>query len=147
MTYPDFTEVCDTPLPTEESLIPFLQNLLKGSYRHQVWILLLDCDARPLPILMPIDVPEQADLSDLDRFAGFLRCLAFEFEQPTLVVVFESPYSVDVEVSDRSWLRFLYEACVLADVAYRGPFLLLADTVRRLPIEEFSGIPRVYFSP
>src|SRR5688572_28163806 len=61
MPTPNFNDVRDRPLATDEQLVPFLQSMLEGSYRRQVWVMLLDAEARPLPVLIPMDVPAEPD--------------------------------------------------------------------------------------
>ncbi len=144
MATPNFTDVRDHQLTTDEQLVPFLQSMLEGSFRRQVWVMLLDNQARPLPLIMPTAVQAEPDPDDVDGLADFLSCTALDFDQATLVVTFERPGPSHVVDQDRRWLRLLREACAHTGFGFRGPFLLVGNTVVRVPSEEYASIPMVY---
>ena len=144
MAIPSFNEVRDHPLTTDEQLVPFLQSMLEGSFRRQVWVMMLDDEARPLPVLIPMDVPAEPEPEDDIGFGDFLTCTALEVGQPTLVVTFERPGPSHVLDRDRRWLQVLREACTRTGFRFRGPFLLVADRVISVPTETYECIPMVY---
>jgi hypothetical protein len=139
-----FNDVRDHPLTTDEQLVPFLQSMLEGSFRRQVWVMLLDHEARPLPVLIPMDVPAEPDPEEVDGFTDFFSCTSLEFGQATLVVTFERPGPLHVVAQDRRWLRFLREACARSGFGFRGPYLLAGNTVVPVRAEEYGSIPMVY---
>jgi hypothetical protein len=141
MTIPHFNDVRDRPLPTDDELVPFLQTMLEGSFRRQVWVMMLDDEARPLPVIIPMDVPAEPEPEDEIGFGDFLTCTALESGQPTLVVTFERPGPLHVVERDRRWLAVLHEACVRTGFRFRGPFLLVGNTVVSVPPETYDGIP------
>ena len=144
MTIPRFNDVRDQPLTTDEQLVPFLQCMIEGSFRRQVWVMMLDDEARPLPVLIPTDVQAEPEPEDDIGFGDFLTCTALEVGQPTLVVTFERPGPSHVVDRDRRWLQVLYDACVRTGFRFRGTFLLVGDTVLSVPVEDYEGIPLVY---
>jgi hypothetical protein len=119
--------------------------MLEQALRRQVWIMLLDDTARPLPIVMPSDVPEEPDPEDIHGLAEFLNCVALDFGNATIVLTLERPGPAELMDRDRRWLRLLREACVMAGFPFRGPFLLLGDELRQLPPDDYVGIPWVYY--
>lgn len=133
MPTPSYDTVRDIPLPTDTELVPHLQSLLANAYRRQVWITLLDDQHRPYPVLMPSDVDPEPDPDDALGFSELLRCLSLDFNDATVVTVFERPGPTEVTDSDRRWLRLLTEACVEAGCSFRGPYLLVGSTVLAVP--------------
>lgn len=47
-------------LTTETAILRWLEAFLKSANRHQLWVFLLDEASKPLPVVVPIDLP--ADL-------------------------------------------------------------------------------------
>jgi hypothetical protein len=144
MPVPHFDTVRDTPLPTDAELVPHLQAMLEQSLRRQIWIMLLDRESKPLPLVMPSDVDEEPDPEDVIGYADMLRCLSWDFDNATLVLTFERPGPAELTDQDRRWLRLLRQACAESDCSFRGPYLLLGGTVRAVAAEEYAGIPWVY---
>ena len=137
MTTPNFNEVRDLPLTTDDELVPVIQSLLEGAYRRQVWLMLLDADVKPLPVIMPSAVPAQPDGEDIVGFADFMRCAAYDVAGSTLVVTFERPGPAHIVDRDRQWLKLLREACLETGVPFRGPFLLLGKEVRQVAPDDY----------
>lgn len=137
MTTPRYHDIKDIPLPTDAELIPHVQAMLEGGYRRQVWVMLLDSDQRPLPVLMPSDVPAEPDPEDVLGLGDFLRCIAMDHPGSVLVLTFERPGPAEVVERDRRWLRLLREAALASEFPFRGPFLLLGDAVRQVPPDEY----------
>jgi hypothetical protein len=144
MPIPHFNDVRDIPLATDEQLVAHLEALLEGAWRRQVWITLLDEQSRPLPIVIPTDVPARPYADELPGLADFLTCLALDFDHATLVVTLERPGPAEIVNADRQWLRLLREACEETGFPFRGPFLLLGRSVLEVPVGDYLGIPLVY---
>jgi hypothetical protein len=138
MVTPNFDDIRDTPLTTDEQLVPFLQALLEGAYRRQVWLVLLDADSKPLPVVMPSAVQAEPDGEDITGFADFMRCAAYDVAGSILVVTFERPGPAQIVDRDRRWLKLLRAACVETGVGFRGPFLLLGNEVRQVAPDEYA---------
>ena len=139
MTTPRFHDIKDTPLPTDAELIPHLQAMLEGGFRRQIWLMLLDPENRPLPVVMPCDVPTEPDPEDVLGLGDFLRCTALDYPGATLVLTFERPGPAEVTARDRRWLRLLREAALASEFPFRGPYLLLGESVRQVAPDEFVG--------
>ena len=137
MTTPRYHDIKDTPLPTDAELIPHIQAMLEGGYRRQVWVMLLDSEHRPLPVLMPSDVPAEPDPEDALGLGDFLRCIAMDVPGSQLVLTFERPGPAELVERDRRWLRLLREAALASEYPFRGPFLLLGNAVRQVPPDEY----------
>ena len=146
MPIPHYDTVRDTPLPTDAELIPHIRLMLDRPLRRQVWVMLLDRDSKPLPIVMPVELDDEPDSDNVAGYADMLRCLSWDFESVTLVLTLERPGPADIVDNDRRWLRLLLEACVESDCGFRGPYLFIGSTVRAIPSEEYVGIPWVYSS-
>ncbi|MGV8896211.1 MAG: hypothetical protein ACOH10_09320 [Rhodoglobus sp.] len=141
MTRPHYDDISTIPLPTDRELIPHLQVMLEAALRRQVWIMLLDNQFCPLPVLVPIDLEAEPHPDDAAAFAESLRCLSMDFETATLVLTLERPGPAELMDRDRRWLRTLREACVASDATFRGPYLLLGDIVRQVPPDDYVGTP------
>lgn len=140
MAKPHFNDVRDTPLTTDAELVPFLQTLLEGAYRRQVWVMLLDEHSKPMPVAIPTAVPKEPDPEDVEGFADFMRCAALDVARSTLVVTFERPGPSHPVERDLRWLKLLREACAETGVGFRGPFLLLGNEVRQVPPDDYAGV-------
>lgn len=140
MVTPHFNDVRDTSFTSDAELVPLLQSLLEGAYRRQVWVMLLDEELRPLPVLIPTAVPAEPDPEDIVGFADFMRCVALDVASSTLVVTFERPGPSHPVNRDLRWLKLLREACVETGVPFRGPYLLLGNEVRQVPPDDYAGV-------
>lgn len=144
MTRPRFDDIRTIPLPTDRELIPHLQVLLEEALRRQVWIMFLDEQSRPLPVLIPMDVEAEAREGDAAALLQALSCVLLDFENATIVITLERPGPAETMDRDRRWLRSLREACVASGRAFRGPFLMLGDQITQVPPDDYVGIPLVY---
>ena len=144
MTRPHFDDIRTIPLPTDRELIPHLQVMLEEALRRQVWIMFLDEQARPLPVLIPMDVAAEPHPRDAADLVAALSCVLLDFENATLVITLERPGPAETMDRDRRWLRSLREACVASGSAFRGPFLMLGNQIRQVPPDDYIGIPLVY---
>jgi hypothetical protein len=144
MTRPQFDNIRTIPLPTDRELIPHLQLMLEEALRRQVWIMFLDEQSRPLPVLIPMDVEAEAREGDAAELLQALSCVLLDFENATLVITLERPGPAEIMDRDRRWLGSLRDACVASGQTFRGPFLLLGDCVVQVPPDDYVGIPLVY---
>ncbi|MFC5501247.1 hypothetical protein ACFPJ4_03220 [Lysinimonas soli] len=144
---PNDHDIRNVPLPSDAELIPHLQRMLENGLRRQVWVMLLDHELRPLPILVPTDVPPEPDPEDVLGVSDFLRCLALDFEGSTLVLTFERPGPDEVTSRDRRWLRLLHEAAIASEFPFRGPYLLLGSRVRAVPPDDYLAAEWLELDP
>ena len=147
MTRPRNRDIQNVPLTTDAQLIPHLQALLEGAFRRQVWVMLLDRESRPLPIVAPTDVPAEPDPEDVLGVSDFFRCLALDFPGSTLVITFERPGPAQLAPRDRRWLRLLHEAAIASEFPFRGPYLLLGSSVRQVPPDDYLAAEWREFDP
>ena len=119
MTTPRYHDIRDIPLPTETELVPHLQAMLEGGFRRQIWVMLLDSEHRPLPVVMPSDVPMEPDPEDVLGLGDFLRCAALDYPGSILVLTFERPGPAELTDRDRRWLRLLREAALASEFPFR----------------------------
>ena len=143
MTRPHYDDIRTIPLPTDRELIPHLQVMLEMALRRQVWIMVLDEHSCPLPILMPLDVEAEPYSDDVSAFADTLRCLTMDFTDSTLVLTLERPGPAAIMGCDKRWLRSIRESCVESGASFRGPYLLLGDTVRQVAPDDYVSTPWV----
>jgi hypothetical protein len=141
MTRPRYEAIADVAMTSDADVAAHLDALLERALRHQVWVTFLDRADRPLPLLIPTDVPVEPDPEDVEGFRDFLTCLALEEPGCTIVLTFERPGPAEITSRDRRWLRLLRQALEWADFPYCGPFLLLGDTVRNVPSGEYRSEP------
>ena len=121
--------------------------MLEAGLRRQVWVMLLDREFRPLPILVPTDVPPEPDPEDVLGVSDFLRCLALDFDGSTLVLTFERPGPTEMAPRDRRWLRLLHEAAIVSEFPFRGPYLLLGSSVRAVPPDDYLSAEWLELDP
>jgi len=141
MAIPSFDTIHDIPLPTDAELVPHLTRMLERAFRHQIWVMLLDSESKPLPIVMPSHLDPEPDSDDIEGYADLFRCHSYDFQAATLVVTFERPGAARITENDRRWLRFLREALVETGCPFRGPYLLLGSRVRAVAPAEYSAAP------
>ena len=137
MKRPRSSDVQDVALPTDIELVPHLQHLLEGAFRRQLWVMFLDRALRPLPLVMPTDLPVEADPEDIIGVRDMLTCMALDVPGATLVLTFERPGPAELTQRDRRWLRLVREAAIESGFPFRGPYLLLGSTVRQVPLDEY----------
>jgi len=144
MPIPRYDDIRTIPLPTDRELIPHLESMLDCALRRQVWLIMLDQQSCPLPIVMPTDVDDEPHPDDVTGFAEMLNCISMDFKAPTVVLTLERPGPAQLVDRDRRWMRVLREACVALGSPFRGPYLLLGDRVQQVPPDDYVGIPLVY---
>ncbi|MDP9028788.1 MAG: hypothetical protein M3N46_14770 [Actinomycetota bacterium] len=137
MKPPRYSDIKDVPLPTDVELLPHLEVLLDGAFRQQLWVMFLDHGLRPLPIVMPTDLPVEADPDDILGLRDFLSCVTLDVPSSTIVLTFERPGPAELTDRDRRWLRLIREAAIGSGFPFRGPYILLGPSVRQVPPDEY----------
>jgi hypothetical protein len=97
-----------------------------GFSRRSIWLLFLDEEGRPSPVLVPIDdIPRRP----VQRFLDNLRYMAHELvgngDVASMAMLLSRPGQVTMTDEDRTWARALHE--ISADWP---PFLAVADSVQ-----------------
>ena len=136
-TVPKFHDVHDIPLITDADVLDRVAALIQHAIRRQVWLMFLDEDSRQLPVLMPSYVPRTPRPGDGARLGEFFRLMAGDCDASTVVLTLERRGRADLSEADRKWLRMLREACLLAEIQFRGPLLCHNDGVRWVPLDEY----------
>jgi hypothetical protein len=121
---PAFDSLRDTPLPHDEQLLDLVGALLEGAMRRQLWLLFLDREERPLPLLLPSDIPRRPRVGDEERMARFVGEVAREIGAGAFVHVYERRGADSLGADDRAWLRLGATVAALTGLRHRGPVLL-----------------------
>jgi hypothetical protein len=97
-----------------------------GFSRRSVWLLFLDADGRPSPLLMPIDdIPHQPVPVFIDNLRYIVRELVDSHEFASTAMLLSRPGHLTMTDSDREWAR------ALRQVSPDWPmFLAVADSVQ-----------------
>ena len=138
MTTPDFRDVRDTVLDTDDALLERARALLQQGVRRQIWLMFLDDEGRQLPLLMPIDVPRRPGAREAPALARLLAELVDDFEASHVVVTLERRGRDLVSTSDAEWFRLARDACAGAGVNMRGPMLCHTGGVRWVAAEDYA---------
>lgn len=136
---PNFYDVRDTALTSDDDVRGRVELLIEKATTRQVWLMFLDEQSRQLPMLMPTYVPVRPGEGDGPRLGEFFASLVDEIEATTVIVVFERRGREAITPGDARWLRTLRDACLHAEVSFRGPLLCHDKGVRWVPLDEYVG--------
>ena len=139
MPIPPFDDVADVSLASDEALLERVRDLVEGAYRRQLWFMFLDEDDRQLPLLVPLDVPDQPGDEHADPLGPFVTALVDELRPRSVVVVLERSGPDTLTRGDREWFAVVDRACRTADVVRRGPILAHDDGFRWIAAEDLLG--------
>lgn len=139
MPTPRFDDVADVALLTDEAVLERVRDLVEGSYRRQVWFMLLDEEQRQLPVLIPHDVPARPSARHGRAVQKLIALLADEIRLGCIVVVLERPGGDTLRRGDRDWFAVVDEGCRAAGVVRRGPILAHDDGFRWIAAEDLLG--------
>jgi hypothetical protein len=118
----------DTLIRTADDLEALWRSLMGdfGFSKRSVWLLFLDADGRPNPMLMPIDgIPRRPAPGFLDNLRHIARELVTMQEISSMAMLLSRPGHVTMTDEDRAWGRALHEVC-----PDWPPFLAVADSVQ-----------------
>jgi hypothetical protein len=133
---PPFDALRGTPLRRDEQVLALVAGLLDRALRRQLWLVLLDADDRPLPVLLPSSIPRHRRDGDAERMARFLGEVVDDLGAVSFVHVYERRGPDRVDAVDRAWLRLGIEAAALASLTSRGPVLLHDEGARWIGEED-----------
>jgi hypothetical protein len=135
---PPFDALRDTPLRRDEQVLGLVADLLDRALRRQLWLVLLDDEDRPLPVLLPSSIPRRRRDGDAERMARFVGEIVDDLDARSFVHVYERRGPDELDAADRAWLRLGLEAAGLAGVRCRGPVLLHDDGARWIGDEDLT---------
>ena len=131
LTRPEDTE----PLTTQADLHRYWRALMAplGFGSRRLWILFLDPDDRPTPLLLQIDdVPEHCDEPMLEGLVGVCRATREEQELGRVAVLLSRPGGASLTGSDRHWGRSVLAAAERGGVPFAPVHLATDEQVRVL---------------
>lgn len=100
---------------------------------RRLWLLFLDRDDRPTPVMLQIDdVPEDPDPAGTDSLLAMCREVREDLGLGRVAVLLSRPGADGLRVSDRRWGRALLAAAGRIDVPLAP--LHLADDERLVPL-------------
>jgi hypothetical protein len=100
------TEPASAPLTSDKDLRDFVEQLVGEAIRPQCWVFLLDADARPLPVALPIDdLRISADPREATRLAGALDGIAQGTGAAAVLLVLERPGADRLSPTEAAWAR------------------------------------------
>jgi hypothetical protein len=100
----------DMTVRTDTELLALWQRLMGsgGFGRRSLWMVFLDGDDRPQPVVAPIDdIPEQPDRRLLDALASVIEGLKADGGVAAVVLLLSRPGPQDMTSADRDWARAL----------------------------------------
>ena len=97
-----------------------------GFFRRSVWLLFLDQDGRPSPVLVPIDdIPSRPVPAFVDNLRYIAREVVGADDFASVALLLSRPGHKTMSEGDRAWAR------ALGQVSTRWPiFLAVADSVQ-----------------
>jgi hypothetical protein len=103
------------PLTTDHDVRDFVAQLVGEAIRPQCWVFLLDGDARPLPVALPIDdLAVVADHREATRLAVALDGIAGGTGASAVLLALERPGPADLTPTEAAWVRNVhrsFDAC------------------------------------
>ncbi len=139
MATPHFRDVRDVALIRDDDLLSRVESLLERAMRRQVWLMFLDEHGYQLPVLLPSPVPRRPGPGDGVRLAKFFRTTLDDVPASSLIITYERPGRAALTNGDLRWIQLLREACLLAEIPFRGPLLCHDEGVRWVPADECMG--------
>lgn len=137
------------PLDTTSRIERFARALLERANRRQTWIVYLDTERRPLPVLMPFESlpadPEQyfetarGTLQYPTVLATFAAECALEVGGESVLVVWERPSDEHLSQSEIDWVLALDTHFALAGLPVVAQLLCHNDGVRIIRQEELEA--------
>jgi hypothetical protein len=98
------TDPRPTPLTTDQEVRDFVDQLVGEAIRPQCWVFLLDSDARPLPVALPLDdLPVVADPRESARLAAALDGLTRSTGAAAVLLALERPGPEDLTPTEAAW--------------------------------------------
>lgn len=130
----------EEPLRTDADLLRWARFINHGVHprRRTLWVLLLDADDVPRPVIIPIeDVPDLPDARGTARIAEALA-VVLEEEAPegSVVMMLERPGPPLRAQADHAWHTMLRWSMAEAGVRVRAVFLAAAGEVLAFALDD-----------
>lgn len=122
----------DQPLVDDAALLAFATFLHGGitPRRRTLWLVLLDGERRPLPVIVPVDhVPDQPDLLMVGELGRAWSEILLGEPGGSVVLLLERPGPAAPSSDDLAWRAALRGAAVEHGFALAAFFLATADGV------------------
>ena len=119
------------PLRTQADLHWFWRAMMGelGFGGRRLWVVFLDADDRPTPLVMPIeDLPEQPEARFIDALMAVCRQVRDEHGLGRVAVLLSRPGEAQVRATDRAWGRQLLAAAQRSGVPF-APLHLANDQI------------------
>jgi hypothetical protein len=118
----------DTLIRNDDDLETLWRNLMGdgGFSRRSVWLLFLDADGRPSPVLVPIDdIPRRPVPLFLDNLRFIVQEIVKTHDTASVAMLLSRPGHTTMTKDDCKWARALHQISPTWPI-----FLAVADTVR-----------------
>lgn len=126
----------EQPLLDDAALLAFAAFLHDGvrPRRRTLWLVLLDGERRPLPVIVPVDhVPDEPDPVMVSNLGQAWHEILLGEPGASVLLMLERPGPAEPSADDLAWRVALRGAAAEHGLALAGFFLATADGVRALP--------------
>ena len=134
------------PIHTQADLEEVWRHLIRplGFHRRSVWLLLIDSDDLPTPVVTEVtDLPEAVEVDTADDFADMLRELLGHLEPAgRWALLLSRPGAGRSTDADRAWAAALYDACRRQGVPQEVVHLATDEEILPIPLDEVTGYLR-----
>lgn len=107
------TTLRDKPIQSDADLLAVWKELMgEGGFgRRSLWLIFLDEDGRPSPVIVPIDdVPEEPDPRDMVLIANLVEKTRTDMGIHSVPMLLSRPGPTWMVDSDRRWAKALHSA-------------------------------------
>lgn len=133
MTRTPDVPLLDSPEATVDALDLFIGP--EDRRRRSLWILWLDAEGRPAPVVVPIDdLPELPEARTLDAVMGVISVQADPDGSVLLTLTRPGPRSVGA--ADRAWFEAIHRAARAAELAVRPLHLATPEGTLALHLDD-----------
>ncbi|WP_052591813.1 hypothetical protein [Luteipulveratus mongoliensis] len=107
------TSLRDCVIKTEVDLLELWEGLMGegGFSQRSLWLIFLDREGRPTPLIVPIDeLPDEPDPDDVARIARLIEHAREEVKVESVPMLLSRPGPTWMQDGDRRWAAALTEA-------------------------------------
>jgi len=97
--------------------------------RRQLWLMFLDSQDAPFPVLLPTEIPACPGQHDAGPFSTFIAEVAKAVKCSAIVAVLERPGTGDLTEDDLAWFGLLNDSIALAGAELRATLLCSSEGV------------------
>lgn len=112
-----------------------------GFHRRSLWLLLIDADDRPTPVLTEVtDLPEDVEPETMHGLAETLLHLLAQIEPAgRWALMLSRPGAGGASDADRTWAAGLYDTCRRHGIAHDLVHLATDDAILPVPLDDVTG--------